>query len=62
MSAALAFEIVNVALGALLFGWATHDAVTASTTAGRVCNAILAVEGIVCFVAALVALAGLVLA
>lgn len=62
MYPALAFEMFSVTSGAMLFAWATYEAATAKTAAGRVCNTILAVEGIVCFVAALASLAALVLA
>ncbi|MHA6717888.1 hypothetical protein ACX40Y_00420 [Sphingomonas sp. RS6] len=62
MNPALAFEIMNLALCAVLFAWATADAVTAKALAACLCNALLAFVGLLGFMLALHVLAGLALA
>lgn len=43
----LSLQITNLVLGTILFAWAGFDALRAKTTAGRICNALLAVEGLI---------------
>lgn len=53
----LSLQITNLVLGAILFAWAGFDALRAKTTAGRICNALLAVEGLIVIAVAVYVLA-----